>query len=157
MAKNLGAVRLITNASDKKGRIRGKNKKETKQLIAMCPHHKYNKKGKIKPIIEYDDGVCTCYLCGAQFPAVPYDNDSFNKIHTDMTEVIDQAKYMAVEIGAGPETQEFLSSYAVQHKKFKKTYNKIKDVAVKQSRVKKKKHNGSSGGGSSRYGSWNTK
>ena len=65
-----------------KGRIiRGKSKKETKQLLAICPHHVYSKKGKLKPTIDYDNGMCTCYLCGATFSAAPYDNGEFNKKH----------------------------------------------------------------------------
>lgn len=158
MAKNnLGSVRLISNSLGKKGRIRGKSKKETKQLLAICPHHVYSKKGKLKPTIDYDNGTCTCYLCGATFSAAPYDNAEFNKKHDDMTEIIDQAKFMSVEIGGGAETNEFLSSYAAQHKKFKKVYGKIKDVAVKQSKIKKSKKKKSNSGGSSRYGSWSTR
>lgn len=158
MAKNnLGSVRLITNSLSKKGRIRGKSKKETRLLLATCPHHVYSKKGKIKPTIDYDNGMCTCYLCSATFSAAPYDNGEFNKKHKDMTEIIDQAKFMSVEIGGGAETDEFLSSYAAQHKKFKKVYNKITDVAVKQSKIKKSKKKKSNSGGSSRYGSWSTR
>ena len=50
MAKNKNANKkskaliLISKANRKHGLLKGKNKKETKQLRMMCPHHKITKK-----------------------------------------------------------------------------------------------------------------
>ena len=59
----------VTKNLNKKGRIKGKNKKETKALKGMCVHHKLNNKGRIKPtLVGASKGYCYCSLCGARVP-----------------------------------------------------------------------------------------
>lgn len=149
-----GPVGMVTNALNKKGTLKGKNKKETKQLKAICPHHKFNKKGKLKPtIFNNGDGTCTCEMCGARFPASFYKNNELDDVVGGMQTLNDQAKYMAVSLGAGNETIEYFSQAGGILGKYKKAYKKIRNVAEKQNSVKKKK-NKKGGYGSSQYGSW---
>ena len=71
MAKNVqkGSITAkITDSLNKRGEIKGRNKKETKNLKAMCMHHKYTKKGKLRPeIINDGAGKCTCTMCTHSF------------------------------------------------------------------------------------------
>ena len=48
MAVKSKALLQVTKSINKKGKLKGRNKKETKMLKGMCTHHKINKNGKVK-------------------------------------------------------------------------------------------------------------
>ena len=153
MARRLKSVEQISKNVNKKGRIKGKNKRETKALIGMCPHHKYNKNGKLKPTIFSNDGeYCICSMCGAKFPASFYKNEEIGEIIGEMKVLNNQNKFSAVATNAGTEMNDFFAQFGVMLQHYKKNSKKVRNVAEKQGRVKEKKkqHNG----GSSMYGSW---
>ena len=157
MAKKESTLRLISANVTKKGKLKGKNKKETKELKAKCEHWRFNKKGKKKPTIyNAGDGTCTCTMCGAKFSASPYKDDELTKIFDDINKVINQAKFMSVAIGAD-DAAELFSGTSVALKNSKKAYKKVRNVAIKSSKLGgKKKKNHENGGGSSQFGSWET-
>lgn len=164
MAKNKNKVEIkgsivatITNNLNKRGEIKGNTKKETKNLKAMCTHHKINKKGKIKPAIYNDgNGVCVCELCGHKFDAHIYDKGELNKIVNKFTNVLDQSKYMAQASDLGKDTIEYLGELSVGVSHFSKTYNKISNVVRRADNIKNKKKKNKFGGddGSTSYGGW---
>lgn len=150
-------VQIVTNSLNKHGEIRGDNKKETKNLKAMCPHHKITKKGKIKPTVYNDgNGTCTCEMCGHKFPTHLFDKDEIGKIVGKMTQTLDQARYMAEAADLGKETKAYLAQTSVSVSHFPKTYGKIKHVVEKSENTKKKKNRNRNGGrgGSESYGGW---
>ena len=62
-------VATITANLNKHGEIKGSNKKETKNLKAMCPHHKLTKKGKNKAMVwNNGDGSLKCTMCDNRVP-----------------------------------------------------------------------------------------
>lgn len=152
-----GPVQMVTRAINKKGRLKGKNKKETKMLKASCPHHRYNKKGKLKPtIFNNNDGTCICTMCGGKFPAKFYDNDQLGQIVGDMRTLNEQSKYMAVATGSGDSTVEYFSQTGAILSKYKKAYKKVRSFADKQSNIKNKKKK-KVATGSSQYGGWGSR
>lgn len=149
-------VATVTNKLNKHGEIKGDNKKETKNLRAMCPHHKYNKKGKIKPTVYNDgNGTITCTMCNAKIPTHVLNSDELGKITGKFKTVLDQARYMAQASDLGNETQQFLARLSVDTAQFTKTYGKIRHVVERSENMKKKnKKNHNNASGSNNYGSW---
>lgn len=156
VAAGKSSVQVVTNSLNKHGEIRGENKKETKNLRALCPHHKITKKGKIKPTVYNDgNGTCTCEMCGHKFPTHLFDKDETSKIVGKMTQMLDQSRYMAEAADLGKETKNYLAQTSVQVAHFPKTYGKIKRVVEKSDSTKKRKNKNRNGrGGSETYGGW---
>ena len=157
MAKQIKQVALVTKNLNKKGTLKGKNKKETKYLKAICTSHKYNKKGTLKPtIINNGDGTCICSICGERFPANFFSKDNMHETMKDVNEITAQLKYMAVSTNAGPAAVDYICQTSAMLSQLPKMYKKVHSVAAKQSKNnnnRKKKHSN----GSSQYGSWGTK
>jgi hypothetical protein len=155
--KSNGPVQTVTRSINKRGELKGKDKKETKYLKAICPHHKYNKKGKLKPtIFNNNDGTCICTMCGQKFPTKLYDNDQLGQIVGDMKTLNEQAKYMAVATGSGGNGVDFFAQVGAVLAKYKKSYKKLRTIASKQSHVKEKKRKKNSMG-SNQYGTWGSR
>lgn len=153
--KNL--VAMLTEKCNKKGELRGNNKKDTKNLKEMCVHHRLNKKGKVKPQITSEGGRCHCKMCSSKFPTLILKQDKLVAIQKPYKEYINQAKFMATAADLGDDAIQFLAKYSVDSAKFIKLYGKIANAVEKHDSVKKKKKNkGGNGGGSgsSSYGSW---
>lgn len=159
MANKAKSVLKVTKSIDKKGRLKGSNKKETKVLKGLCPHHRINKNGKVKPTIFSNDGeYCICTMCGAKFPAKFFTNDEIKTLVNDMKEMNNQNKYTAVATNSGDNMVDFFSQFGVMLQSYKKNTKKLRNVAEKQGNVRNKKKNKNGGGnGSSMYGSWGQK
>lgn len=151
--KMLKPVQLVTEATNKKGKLKGKSKSQTKYLKGICPHHVITKKGKLKPrVFNNGNGECICTLCGARFPAKFYDNDSLHNVVGEMTVLNDQCKFLATSVHAGAGTVDYYSEMGAQLVNYGKNYKKLRSVADKQNNVRKKKKRNNYG--SSQYGSW---
>jgi len=142
-----GSVISTIKQHTKKGKIRGKNKKQTKILIGACPHHTTNSKGKIKPIISNDGKQwCTCRLCKASFKGRPYKNEELDNKLKGAIEVINQGKYLSVAVGAGNDTIRYFTELGSMLALAKKYYKRVSSLAEKVESIhnkKKKKKNGS--------------
>ena len=158
MAKHNKILSRYTNALNKKGVLKGRNKKETRALKGGCPHHRINKHGKVKSSIIIKDGTtCVCTMCGAEFPAVFYNNNSINDIVDNMIELNNHNKFIAVAANAGDEMIELFSQTGVILQSYKKASKKNRNLAEKQDNVKKKNNKHNNRNGSSALGSWNQK
>ena len=149
-------VRRVSNSLNKHGEIsKGKN---GKNLKASCPHHKINKKGKIKPAtINNGNGECTCEMCGAVISTRLYNKDDLNKICGDFKGLLDQSRYITVAANLGDDTMGYLTDLSVKASHFKKCYKRIKKTVEKTEKTKgrRKKRSGSGdGASSSSYGGW---
>lgn len=147
------ALTSVSKSLNKKGRIKGKNKKETKALKGACPHHKINRKGRVKPTVYVQDKDCICELCGKRFPAKFFSNEKVDEIVDDFEEFNNQAKYLATAVNQNSEICDFFSEVGVRIVGIKKKYKKVRNVAKKQSDIKKRKKKNRYQG-SSQYGSW---
>lgn len=146
------AIMTVTKSVSKKGRLKGKNKKETKMLKGMCPHHKLNKHGKVKPtVFSNDNESLICEMCGARFPGSFFSNSKIKEIVRDMQTLNDQNKYIAVAVGAGEGTIDYFAQMGIALQTYKKNSKKLRNVAEKSSKVKKKSKQRT---GSESYGSW---
>lgn len=155
--EKLKVVYQTTKALNKKGKIKGKNKKETRALKGGCCHHIYNKKMKLKPnIFRTGDEYAICNGCGARFPVKVFEDDELNARINSFEEMNNQAKYISVAAGAGNEIAEYFSHVGVAIKPFKKAYKKIRNLAQKKQAINKKRKKGNKhfGGGSAQYGTW---
>lgn len=153
--KATNIVAAVTESLNKHGEIKAKNKKETKNLKAMCPHHKINKKGKIKPTVCNDgNGVCYCTMCGHKFSTHLYTNDESKKIIDKFTGMLDQARFMNEAADLGKETGNYLGRLSVDTSHFGKTYKKIKKAVERTEHVKKKKRDRRNNNGGNSYGGW---
>lgn len=147
-------INVVKQHTDKKGRIRGKNKTQTKILRGACVHHTINGKGKIKPTIGNDGkSTCTCRLCGGYFKGRPYSPEEVEKKFSGAKEVVNQMKYLAVAVKAGPEAVRFSSELGSMLEIAPKHYKKIGRVAEKAEQVRNKKKK-KRGDDMSAVGSW---
>lgn len=154
IGKNITAK--ISKYISKNGKIKGKNKKQTKALRCACTHHVISKKGKIRPNIDNDgNGVCYCEGCNESFRSKLFSDEELSTIFEDQNEVLQQAKFLATALDAGEETEEYLAVLNILLSEFPKTYRKLRNAAEKKDRIQKKskgkteKYNGSSA-----FGGW---
>lgn len=153
--KKYQAVLSTTEALTKKGKLKGKNKKQTKLLKAACCHHVYNRKGKLRPTYhDNSHGNVTCELCGRSFSVMWADKDKINDIIKPVLSYMDQAAAGAVAGNLGEKAVDTLVHTKVAVTQFPKNYEKVMKVLHKASRMKKKKNRNNNGGGSTQYGSW---
>ena len=151
-------VRKTSGTLNKKGEIRGNNKRETKTLKKSCTHFIVNKKGKLKSPTDIIDGKCHCYACGADFRCKLYKKDEIKEICNDTIEMINHFKFLSVATGADEETVNFLVHLAVEFGKLPKVARKLTEMAEKQEKIKgNNKKNKYNNGGSESLGSWSTK
>ena len=98
----------VTKNLTKKGRLKGRNKKETRALRGMCPHHKVNKRGHIKPtLIPGGKGYCYCRMCKAKVPTKFFDDEYVKETADNMAEINSQAKYIAAAGNLGTDMNNF--------------------------------------------------
>ena len=158
--KRAKAITTITDSVKKKGKIKGKNKRQTKTLRGMCPHHIINKKGNLKKRIitearEVDGqnmGYCFCELCGEAWPMEFAAKDEIKDITETFMEYVNQYKFAAVEIGSSAKNVDYGSQLGAMLANFPKMYNRTASIVKKQDSVKKKKKKGS--GDSENFGAW---
>ena len=155
MARYSKSIMLINKHLTKKGKLKGRNKKETKQLKAGCMHHKITRRGKLKPAYFIQDDQCVCRLCHHKFPAKFLEKHEVDDIFDGMTELVDQYKYLTVALNAGSAAQDFAAQFSMNIPKIKKGYKKVTNIAKKQTKIRKKKHKKYNG--SSQYGSWSSR
>lgn len=152
------SVQQCTKSMTKKGKLKGKNKKETRMLRNICTHHKYTKNGRLKPTIwNNEEGVCFCTMCGASFSTEPSTKSEIKNIVSPLKERTQQLKFATVACGLGQKTVDYATTMSVFLDQFSKVYNKTMKVAVKQNDAKYRKNNkgrNRRSNGSSRYGGW---
>lgn len=152
-------IQKVTDSLNKRGQIKGNTKKETRALKGLCVHHKLNKKGKVKPdISNHGNGECSCNMCEHTFSAKIPSHDKVVETIDEMIRLNNQAKFMAVAVDSGDETIKYFAAMGVQLMNYRKTYEKLKNVAERQENIKKGKNKGKGrndfNGGSTNYGSW---
>lgn len=146
----------LTRNLDKKGRLKGKNKKETKMLKGMCLHHKYNKHGDRKPaIVPGGKKFYYCKMCGSTIRLNTYTKEHLTEVVEEMTNINNQAKYLATAVNAGNAAVEYFASCGIALTNYKKYYIRVATIARKQSKIKKRKKR--SEGSSAQYGAWRAK
>jgi hypothetical protein len=129
VVKKNGKYKLVGSKADKK------------IAVEMCRHHIIDKKGNLKPIIEYSDNgkIGRCPICKRTFPT-KFMNDIQERTD-EMSEGISQAKMISCAIGADRETTNFLTTLSYQTTQFPKVYKNMRNIAEKADRKKKKKKN----------------
>lgn len=148
-------VRIIKDNTTKKGKIRGKNKQETRIMKGACPHHTINKKGKIVPTLVSDrdsNKYKVCRLCGARVEARTYDKEEVSKKLQGAIDVDNNMKFLAVATNAGEPMVRFSSELGSMLKVAKKYYRKVAKIAEKAEKIKSKKNKGRRSNDS--LGSW---
>jgi hypothetical protein len=156
--KNIKAVSAISKSLNKKGKIKGKNKKETKYLMRACTHHYYNRKGKLKPAyINDSNGSCVCELCQRSFPTKPETKAEVKDKVTPILGLANQVVTAAVAGDLGEKAIDTFVSLKVLLEEFPKHYSRTMKAISKEDNIKKKKKHNNGGGGSSQYGGWSKK
>ncbi len=149
---NADPVKIISEHISKKGKLKG-SKKEIKSLKAICPHHRYTKKGKKRFTVTRAGGnTMRCTLCGKTWKADFYKPENLNKRVDECAEVVDQMKFMAQAIGAGKESVREVTNISIHLGRIKKMYKKLQNVAAKRDKIKNKKNKKKTSANS--YGSW---
>ena len=156
--KTFKAVSAVSKSLSKKGKIKGKNKKETKYLKRACPHHYYNRKGKLKAaFFNNAQGECICTICKRSFQTKIESKDTVRERVEPILNLANQATTAAVSGGLGDKAVEKMVNFKVQLEEFSKDYSRIMKAISKEDNIKKKKkHNNNGGGGSSQYGGWSS-
>lgn len=149
---------LVSKNLNGKGKLKGKNKKETKALRGICPHHKVTKKGKIRAQFfvggtnAEGQQMLYCKMCGQSFRAPFFDNDEINEIVDRMRELNNQNKFTSVATNAGQKTVSYFATMGSMLQTYPKLAKKLRNVAEKSGKMKKRKREQEYG--SAKYGSW---
>lgn len=148
-------VKIVSNSINGKGKIRG-NKKQKREVKAICNHYIYTRKGKLKPTIEPEGrGKCRCYICGDIVPMDLLQEGEIIKETKRVYDRVSQAAFMAQSLDAGKNVVAQITDTKNLLKKFPKTYTNLRKVAEKLDRTtKNKKKNKNHNGGSSSLGQW---
>lgn len=136
-------IDIISKNLNKKGRIKGKTKKETKALIAMCVHHKKNKNGKVKATTERVNGrkFIHCTMCNKTINGQLASDEEVAEIMKRPLAMIEQMKFMAASMGADKETMRFVTTLSSLNARAPKVYRDMRKIVEKKSHLKNKKTN----------------
>ena len=149
-----GNIINVIDQHTKKGKIRGKNKTQTKILVGACPHHTFNGKGKLKTTLGNNGkNKCTCRRCKADFEPRTYTKEEVIKKIAGAKEVVNQMKYLSVAVKAGPEAVKFSTEAGSILELLPKFYRKTAKIAEKSESVRKKRKNKKHSSAND-YGSW---
>lgn len=141
----------VTDALNKKGKLKGKNKKQTKILKASCVHHRYTKRMHIKTTAKPIGSSLICTACNAEIAKQFFTKDRVKDVCADLREIVEQGKYLSVACNTSNETINYFSRFAVELKMFPKAYMRLSEIANNRGKIKKKKSEIS---GSRQYGAW---
>mgnify|MGYP006873022961 CR=1 FL=1 len=137
--KRCKSIKAYSSKLSKKGRIKGKNKKETMTLRGMCCHHIITKKGKLKPTLEtYDKDTKICRVCTHTFNPNFHEGDKLRQTIDNGREIIDQMKFALVALGAKPETIDFVCQAGGYWEHIEKLYKKTVSIVKKRNSLKVK-------------------
>lgn len=148
---------ILKQNTSKNGKLRGRNKRETKILRGACVHHTLNKKGKVKTTIDTSkaDGTCYCRQCGNSFKIGSYSKGEVKNVLTPVKDVVNNLKFLAVAVSAGPDTVRYSAELGSMLELLPKTYGNVSEIAVKATSSKgKKKHNKNRYDANNSYGAW---
>lgn len=148
-------VATITANLNKHGEIKGSNKKETKNLKAMCPHHKETKKGKNKAMVwNNGDGSLKCTMCDNRVPTDLKSKEDVKKTISPTQDLLSQARYMTVAADLGKEEQAYFARLSVDLANFPKVYGRVKHIVEKRENMRKRKKKNGNRNNSGVYGGW---
>ena len=148
-------IKKVSENLNKRGRIKGKNKKETKMLKDACMHHVYKRNGKLKPIVFRNEDYLICRGCAKRIIPKVFSMEDIKDRYHAWDEVVQNGKYVAAATNAGQEAANILCEAATVDRLTVKTMKKLNKVANKQNQIKRKKKQGSNS--SKYYGSWRHK
>lgn len=136
-------VRMLTERTSKKGKIRG-SKKEKRMTKLSCPHHRYkgNKGKKVATIVNDGKGQCRCTVCGAVFPADFVSKKEVQKRIHQVTTLAEQTAFVNQVVGGGKKTAARIAKFNIDAHDFVHLYENEKKVAQKQENMHKKKKKG---------------
>lgn len=155
LAREGSVISVIKQYTTKNGKIRGKNKKQTRTLRGACPHHTIDKKGRIKPTVTTHNQVCTCRLCGGSFKAKGYTKEEVTNKIKGAVEIVNQLKYLSVAVNAGEGAVRYSTEVGSYLAHLPKNYRKVASIAEKAETVRNKKNKKKKGNADySTVGSW---
>ena len=146
-------IQVHTDALNKHGELKGRNKKETKLLQATCCHHKLGKHGKIKMRVNPDQqaGMAHCTMCGHDFRIEPYTKEQRNEVINNFIELVDQTKYFAMASRVSEANIRQLAEASIVAEITRKINKKTTKAVVKQNNIDKKSRKNRS---TSTLGNW---
>ena len=136
------SIKECTKHLNKKGVLKGKNKKMTKHLKNICCHHRLTKKNNIIETYvmkESKDGVpyCVCTQCGAKFLAGFYEPQESKQIIGETKKLIENCKFLAVAVNSNPAVVDRLGAINDSMDYLTKTSKKLTNVAKARENCKK--------------------
>lgn len=153
--KRSESLKLISSKINKKGKLKGSNKKETKNIRAACAHHIITKKGKIKnKLVTYNKTSAICKLCNAIVPVTLISPEEAEKAWETGRIMYDQSKYVAVKMGIKPETIDIICNGSVYWAKMKKIYSRISRIVNKTNSLNQHKKNPNNNNRDKVFGQW---
>lgn len=150
-------VSKLSKYLNKKGKLKGSTKKETRKLTDACVHHKVNKKGKLVPSIKIRQNMCHCTMCQAEFEGTVKPKKEAKEIIEQVKELINQDKYAATAIGAGEDAINYFSQLAVQLGSLEDVHNRLAKICRRKDEEEQRKKNKKNRNGSESFGDWTLK
>lgn len=158
--QNSMALQNASKIYARKGKLKGKNKEQTKMLKDSCVHHVINAKGKIKsktfptdimdPVTGVKEKVMVCKMCKTRINPEPYSNKDIKRAVKELKDINNQMKFLAVAVGCGAKATDFCATFGTELRKYETVAKRINSITQKKNAIKadKKDHK------SEDFGSW---
>lgn len=150
-------LNVVSSYVKKNGKIKAENKKKTKLVKGMCPHHQKKRNGKIVPTITGSSasGMGRCKICDALVPIIDMSQERENEIINSFRDLNNQAKFLATATDAGREAESYFASVGVNLVNYNKNFRKVKESAERKDVMNKKKNKkNKSNKYTTEFGSW---
>ena len=154
--ENSKALRMQFKILKERGKLKGKNKKETEALKHGCVHLKPKKNGKYKPTFIIFGDQAVCKICKAHFPARLLEKSHLNEVYDEAISLADQGTYLASAVNAGPDTLDSFATCKVLLYNIKKAHKRLTKIARKKQDISRKKKSVYAGNTQNNYGYWST-
>lgn len=153
---NRKIIDIIEERSDKHGKIRGRNKQETKDLRNSCTHHKVTKKGKIRGTLQPSDveGYLYCPKCGKLVSTELATPEMIDENFTETSGLLSQSLYFAQALDAGEGVIRDIAESNIRLMRVKKSVKKLTKMAKKTDNLSDKGKKNKKNVSSATFGSW---
>ena len=119
---------LIRERPDGSFKIKGRKKKEVKNIKLLCPHWIIKKRKERATVIDADEpGVFQCRLCNAKFWRNPLDNKNIDDICDYASALVHQIGFYMILTGCDTEDAQIIT-------KLKRTLPRFRKMAKNVSR-----------------------
>lgn len=128
---------LYTKYSKGHKAMKGASKSETAIIRAACCHHYKSKKGKIRPLIDFQSNAITCRGCKHRWSGQLMSQEEIDKVCNKYIEILDAGKYFTTAMDFGKKAQDFFIKNAIMSSNTAKVFGRLTELVAKDGAKKR--------------------